>query len=172
MTKGSEVAIVSKPDIAVPAGILKVPANLKLTNVQRQRIIEARRERVAWMMAQGYSEMRMAEELGVSPSLVHYDIVEIRQQWQAKTLDNVAEAAITDLARLDFIINGLLPQAEFNPKAADSCMKAIEQRANILGYRQGVTFDIEFYIRQIAESNGYDADKAMEIAAKISATMK
>jgi DNA-binding CsgD family transcriptional regulator len=109
------------------AGILKVPANLKLTNVQRQRIIEARRERVAWMMAQGYSEMRMAEELGVSPSLVHYDIVEIRQQWQAKTLDNVAEAAITDLARLDFIINGLLPQAEFNPKAADSCAAGVTE---------------------------------------------
>jgi hypothetical protein len=123
-------------------------------------------------MLLGYSEAKMAEELGVSPATAHYDVEAIRQQWQANTLDNVAQAAMLDIARIDFIIVGLLPQVLTSPKAAEQTLKAIELRAKILGYERGVTYDIEAYIRSVVEANGYDPVEAMDVATKIAAQLR
>lgn len=163
---------VQHPAISVPAGVLKVPAELRLNAVQRSRILEARRERVAYFMLLGFSEVKMAEELGVSPATIHYDVDAVRQQWQEKTLDNVAQAAMLDVARIDFIITGLLPQALTQPKAAEQALKAIELRAKILGYERGVTYDIEAYIRSVVEANGYDPAEAMDVAQKIAGQLR
>jgi len=161
-------------------GKTPVPANVRLvidqdtptTYNRGQRIIEARRERIALFMMKGWSVSKMAEELECSPSLVSDDIREIRQQWQESTIDNVAEAALLDLARLEFVISGLIDRAQYDYKAADAMLKAIHQRATILGYDKGVSFDVEQYIRRIAEANGYDGDMAIEMAIRISGNLK
>jgi hypothetical protein len=161
------------PKTPVPKDVrLVIDDNTPTTYNRGQRIIEARRERVALYMMKGWTVTRMAEELECSPSLISDDISEIRAQWQASTIDNVAEAALLDLARLEFVISGLIDRAQHDYKAAESMLKAIHQRATILGYDKGVSFDVESYIRRIAEANGYDGDMAIEMAIRISANLK
>lgn len=151
---------------------IKVDPKLNLGPVQRSRIIEARREQVAELLLYGWSEARIADQVGVAPSTVHEDIVSIREVWQEATINNVAQTALLDLARLDFIISGQLPRAQSDFKAAEAVMKAIEQKARILGYDRGITTDVEEYIRSMVEATGYDPDKAVEIAQTISLTLK
>lgn len=160
------------PDVVLPEGVMKVPANIRLNAVQRSRIMEARRERVGYYLLKGWSEARIAEEIGVSAALVHYDAVEVRAIWQQSSIDAVAKSALLDIARLDFIIAGVLDRSLEDPKAADICIKAIQQKSIILGYNQGVKFDIELYIRNIVEANGFDGEQGVEIATRIAGTLK
>lgn len=157
-----------------------VPPDIRLVNSPDQpvsyhrgdRVIEARRERVSYLMLKGRTVTQIAEELEVSPSLISNDIQEIRQQWQESTVNNVAEAALLDLARLEFIIAGQIDRAQYDWKAANILLSAINQRATILGYDRGMSFDVEAYIRRVAEANGYDGQQAIELAIRISANLK
>lgn len=156
----------------VPDGVvLKVTDSFPSRHLAQQRLIEARQERVAYLMLLGWTAIKIADEVGVNPSTISYDIKEIRAKWQQQTVDAVAQAAITDVARLDFIIIGLLPLAISDVRAADACLKAIHQKATILGYNTGVSVDVEEYIRDLAVQNGASPDRAMEIATRISLTM-
>jgi hypothetical protein len=152
--------------------VLKVTDDFPTRRLARQRLIEARRERVAHYLMLGWTEARIAIELKVSQSLISYDVKAIREQWQSSTVDAVGQAALLDIARLDFIITGLLERAQFDYKAADACLKAIHQKAQILGYAQGVSFDVEQYIRELAIQNGYEPERALEIATRISVTLR
>jgi hypothetical protein len=154
-------------------GIYSTPRNLRLNKKARESIILARREKVAEYLMLGYSEAKIAKELGVTPSLIHYDILAVRGEWQQSTVDSVLDAALLDLARLDFIIAGLLPRIPLGDvKAGDVAIRAIGHRATILGYNRGVQMDMESYIREMALQNGFDPDRAHEIAMKVSLTMK
>ena len=163
----------SPADTVVPEdAVLKVLPTTTPRHIARQRIIEARRERVAHYMMLGHTEAAIALVIGVAPSVVHYDVAAIREQWQKSTVDNVAQAAVVDVARLEYIIGGLLEKSLYDYKAADACLKAIHQKSVILGYSSGVTFDLEAYIRQVAVENGYDEEHAVQVAARISISLK
>lgn len=145
----------------------------RLNKYQRDRIVDARRERVSYYLMLGWTEVKIAQELDVSPSTVHYDIEAIRLLWQQRTVDNVAQAAVVDLARLDFIIASLLPQIQAgDTKAADAATRAIADRANILGYKMGLQVDITNYLQEVAAANGFDPVKAIEFAQRMTIQLK
>jgi len=57
-----------------------------LTDKRRQRLVEE----VAPLMVQGYSERRIAKELGLSTGAAHNDVTKVRELW-AESFDNSRE---------------------------------------------------------------------------------
>lgn len=155
------------PEVKVPHPLFK--ASLTLTRHQRKRIIEHRRERVSELMLQGKTEAGIANQLGLSLGTIHNDMVAIRHLWREATINNAEQHAALDLARLEWAANGLMPRVLAGDEdAIVALIRIIQQKGRILGYGTGVKVDIETFLRQVAESNGFDPDKAIEVATRVS----
>lgn len=145
---------------------------------KRHSIIQARRERVSYYLMCGWSETAIAAELEVSIATISQDVAAVRDAWERSTIQNATLVAIRDLKRLDHIIETHIlklndENSKISSKAAEVMIKAIAEKARILGYSSsGITIDVEDQLRLLASDHDYDPDQAIEIARKLVLTIK
>ena len=133
----------------------------------------ARRVAVARLFLHGFNGAQISEKLHVSETTVTSDIANCASEWRKSYVADFEAMAGRDLSRLDMYLQKLSPQIERGDvKAINAAVDIIRERSNILGYRHGVSVDITQYVREVAEANGYDPDKAVEIATRVSLTMR
>lgn len=136
-------------------------------------LARARKAAVARLYLQGKSIKDIADSCKVSQVTVYKDIANISLEWRKSYMEDIEKLASRDLARLDMMFASLADAMERgDTKAIEAGIKIIDARGNILGYRAGVQVDIEQYIRQVASANGYDPDRAVNIAQRIKVTMR
>lgn len=133
----------------------------------------ARKAAVSRLFLAGHKVAEIARRCKVSETTILRDINMLSQEWRRQYLGDIEVLAGKDLERLESYLVALAPGVERgDPKSISVALEIVRERASILGYRQGVQVDIEQYIREIAESHGYDPDKAIQVAQRISVTMK
>lgn len=133
----------------------------------------ARKAAVARLFLQGYAITAIAGKVKVSEVTVYKDLQHLGQEWRKSYLDDIEVLAGKDLTRLDYLFTKLAPGIERgDTKSVTAAIEIIKERAQILGYRQGVQIDIEAYVREVAMANGFDPDKAVQLAQRISITMR
>lgn len=145
----------------------KAPQGTSLWNSRQTR--RARLARVADMVTKGLDPANIADQLGVSRVMILQDITAIRREWQSSILASAQASAAEDIARLRWMFSKLVPSIERgDTKAINSATDIIRTIGDIVGYRQGVQVDVEQLVRTVAESEGFDPDKAVQIASRIS----
>lgn len=133
----------------------------------------ARKTAVARLFLQGFNPQQIADRTKVSVSTIYTDLANIGQEWRRTYLDDIEELAGKDLARLDWMLTCLGQGIENgDTKSITAAIEIIKQRSEILGYKQGVQVDIEQMVREVAEANGYDPEKAVMMASRISINMR
>lgn len=133
----------------------------------------ARKAAVARFYLLGHKVSDIAKKVKVSEVTVYNDIKNIQLEWRKSYLDDIEILAAKDIAALDYMLQKLMPGIDRgDPKAVMAALSIIQERGNILGIRAGVQVDIEQQVREVAESAGYDPDKAVALAQKISITMR
>lgn len=133
----------------------------------------SRKAAVAKYYLEGRTVQWIAAKCKTSQLTIYRDISQISAEWRRSYLGDIEMLASRDLARLDEMYLHL--QRGINSgdtKAIDAGIKIIVERGNILGYRQGVQVDIEQYVREVASSAGYDPEKAVAMAQRISVRFK
>jgi hypothetical protein len=129
----------------------------------------ARKATVARLYLQGVPVSDIAMKVRVSDVTVYKDIASISTEWRRSYMNDIEALASRDLARLDEMFSALFDDIEKgDTRAIAAGIEIIKERGNILGYRQGVQVDIEQHIREIASAQGYDPDKAVSLAQRIS----
>lgn len=133
----------------------------------------ARKTAVARMFLLGHSVPEIAAEVKTTEITVYRDLNNISMEWRRTYLADIEELAGKDLARLDYMLSKLAKGIDSgDPKSINTAIEIIKERGSILGYRQGVQIDIEQMVREVAEANGYDPDKAVMMASRISISMR
>lgn len=140
--------------------------------VKRMKARERRAE-VSKMFIQGQTVQQMAATLEVTEVTIYRDLASIEREWRQTYLGNTEKIAAADLARLDSYLSYLAPNIERGDvNSIKAAIEIIKSKSEILGTKQGVQVDIEQYVRQVAEANGYDPDRAVQLAQRISITMR
>jgi hypothetical protein len=133
----------------------------------------ARKSAVSRLFLNGHKVAEIARRMKVSEATILHDINMLSQEWRRQYLGDIEILAGKDLERLESYLVALAPGIERGDvKSISAALEIVRERASILGYRQGVQVDIEQYVREVAESHGYDPDKAVQLAQRISITMK
>lgn len=133
----------------------------------------ARRAVVSTWYMKGYSIQEIAKKAKVSESTVYRDIQNCELEWRKTYLKNTEVLAGKALATLNMLISKLDAGIERgDTKSILAALEIIKEQGQILGYRQGVMVDIETYVREVSASAGYDPEKAVELAQRISVTMR
>lgn len=133
----------------------------------------SRKAAVARLYLMGYSPHEIAVRVKTSETTVYADIKAVSAEWRRSYLDDIEVLASRDLARLDEMFQKLSPAIEQGEvKSIQAAVEIIRERGNILGYRHGVSVDIEQHIRELATSQGMDPDQAVLIAQRISVRYK
>lgn len=131
-----------------------------------------RKAAIAKLFLQGRKIAEIAQLVKVSEVTVYRDIQNLSQEWRKSYMADIEILAGIDLARLENLLVKLAPGIETgDTKSITAALEIIKERGQILGYRSGVQVDIETYVREVAEANGYDPEKAVQIAQRISVTM-
>lgn len=147
----------------------------KTASKQQRKILRHRRlARVAALYLAGRTQESIAEELGVNPLTIHRDVAELQTTWREQSLARVEHAAVRNFQRLDLLFEKALQFITINgdAQAMNAAVKIIQEQNAMLGIKQGITIDVESYVRAMAESQGYDPDKAIEIASRIAVTFR
>lgn len=132
-----------------------------------------RLQKVTKLYRDGYSVGEIAKMVESTEWTVHKDLNSISMTWRKQALEDIEKVVGKDLARLDYYLSRLAPAVERGDvKAIMAATEIIKERGAIMGTRQGVQVDIETYIREVAESNGFDPEKAVQIAQRVKLTMK
>lgn len=140
--------------------------------VKRMRS-RSRKAAVAKLFIQGHTIPQIAQLVKAGEALVARDIHYISKEWRRSYLDDIEILAGKDLARLEHYLVKLAPGIERgDPKSVQVALDIVRERGSILGYKQGVQVDVTQYIREVAEANGFDPDKAIEIATRVSYSLK
>lgn len=133
----------------------------------------SRKAAVARYWLQGHPVPWIAQKCKTTQLTIYRDISQISAEWRRSYLSDIEVLASRDLARLDDMYLHLQTGINMgDTKAIDAGIKIIVERGNILGYRQGVQVDIESYVREVAASAGYDPEKAVAMAQRISVRFK
>lgn len=136
---------------------------------QKRIRARGRKAMVSKLFLQGYRVPMIAEQLRCSETTVVRDLQRVQLEWRHSYLGDMETIAATDMQRLEYYLLQLAAGIERGDvKSINSAVEIIKERGNILGYRQGMSVDIEQYIREVAESNGFDPDRAVQIASKVS----
>jgi len=126
------------------------------TNAAEEAKIQRRRAFVSLLMARGYSQREIKEQIDLSPQFenvslatVNADCQFLRNQWRAEQFINIQDAAAQDLHRIDQMLKRLWPLAIDSERLAANDFAAlrevralIRERGDILGYREAVRFEI------------------------------
>ncbi len=104
----------------------------------KKNAIEARRRQVAALIVAAITQRKMAETLNVSLGTVNKDIAALMKEWREQRVDDIEQAKLVDLQRIDAMIRAVWPRATSvgspSLEAMDRLMKLIEMRMRILGY--------------------------------------
>jgi len=129
----------------------------------------ARRAAVAKFCIQGYKVPEIAKKCHTSEVTVVNDIRSIQTEWRRSYLDDAELLAARDLDRLEYYLVKLAAKIEDGDvKAILAAVEIVKTRSEIVGYREGISVDIEQYVREVAEANGFDPDRAVSVASRIS----
>lgn len=143
------------------------------TRWNKRILSRARKAEVAKLFLQGYRVPEISQKLQVSEVTIHKDLENCHRDWKNSYMADVETLAAKDLARLDQYLVNLAPGIERgDTKSIGTAVDIIRQRGTILGYTQGLTVDIETHVREVAEANGFDPEKAVQMAQRISVTMR
>ncbi len=142
--------------------------------------IGQRRRRVAEMTAAGYHQREIADALtaarypNASKSTIGRDVVANEKTWRDATVADVQVLKDRHLQRLDadlegrrrqmLLIKDLIEAAEFYTTHILVLMK---ERAKLLGLYAPTRLDVTAYIREWARRQGYDENRAVELAAEV-----
>lgn len=133
----------------------------------------ARKAEVTKMLIQGYKVPEIARACKVSEMTVLRDVNSVQMEWRRTYLEEAETMAARDMDRLEYYLTKLIRGIEAGDvKSINAAVEIIRERGNILGYRQGMQVDIEQQIREVAESQGYDPERAIAAAQRISISFK
>jgi len=133
----------------------------------------ARKATVAKLFLEGHKVPEIAKLVQTSEVTIMKDLGALSNEWRRSYLDDIELLAGKDLERLETYLVALAPGiSRGDTKSIVAAVEIIKERGSILGYRQGVQVNIEEYVREVASANGFDPDRAVEIASRISVTMK
>ena len=134
----------------------------------------ARQAAVAKLFLNGFGVKAIAERVKASQVTVYSDLRHLSQEWRKSYLADIEVIAGQNLARLDMLLQKLAPGVDRgDTKSITAALEIVKEIGTITGYRTGgVQVDIEQYVREVAEANGYDPEKAVQLAQRISITMK
>lgn len=142
------------------------------TWVKRLRA-RGRKKEVARLFLEGHKVPEIAQMVQTSEVTIVKDLQTISNEWRRSYLDDIELLAGKDLERLESYLVALAPGiSRGDTKSIVAAIEIIKERGSILGYRQGLQVNIEEYVREVAAANGYDPEKAVQIASRISVTMK
>ena len=123
-----------------------------------QKLIEARRAKVADFFLKGYSQQKIAEFLGISQPQVSRDLKAITKAWQHSaelSINKVKAQDLMKLRRLEVELNEGWSRSKYkiiteknsqgeeeekaipldgNPKFLEGVLRVIQRRADMLGY--------------------------------------
>lgn len=151
----------------LPAQWKSRPGETMWTKRQRAR---ARKAAVARYFLQGKTVGEIASKLRVSDNTVYTDIERISQEWRKQYLADIELHAGQTLARLNYMLERLSDGIDRgDTKSVNSALAIIQEQGTILGYRgTGVQVDITQMVREVAEASGFNPEKAVELATRIS----
>ena len=133
----------------------------------------ARKMAVMKLFMSGFNPKEIAEKVKVSESTVVYDIQMIQSEFRREYLNDAEALAAKDLARTEYWLSRLAPGIDRgDTKSIGVAVEILKERASILGYRAGVQIDMTTFIMEVAESNGFDPQKAIAIAERVAGSMK
>jgi transposase len=98
--------------------------------------VAQRRAQVARLIESGYSYRTIAAHLKVSLATVAQDKAAVIAEWREKHLESIGEGCVTDLSRLDNVIQRLVVRIEQDddPRHVMAFVAVLKRRADILGY--------------------------------------
>jgi DNA-directed RNA polymerase specialized sigma24 family protein len=70
-------------------------------NVHRRLELLRRRQAIADLYVQGFSQMAIAERLGISQATVSADLKQIRREWRESAIRDFDHAQDRELAKID-----------------------------------------------------------------------
>jgi AraC-like DNA-binding protein len=133
----------------------------------------AKKEEITKLLIQGHKVPEIARRCNLSESTVVKYIMDVQAEWRRSYMDDAELMAARDMDRLDYYLSQLAEKIEEGDiKAINSAIEIVRVRANILGYAQGVQVDISQYIAEVAEANGFDPERAIALASRVSISMK
>lgn len=130
-----------------------------------------RRAQVAECIMLGMRQTEIAEKLGVSPSLIYYDLAHLRQTWYREHVEAANGLVAEDMERLSrgmaIVFENLV--ATRDSRALDALTRASELRWKALGVLPaGIKVDLNLAdIRQLAQAHGFDPDHAEAVATRL-----
>lgn len=103
---------------------------------QSELEIAERRATTSAMILAGYTYREIAKYVNCSLGTVAADRAAIMLEWRQTYLENVGEAAVIDLARLDRVIQRLTARIDTDddPRHVMALLATLKRRADILGY--------------------------------------
>lgn len=133
----------------------------------------ARKMAVMKLFMHGFTFKEIAEKVKVSEATVFGDVQMIQAEFRREYLNDAEALAAKDLARTEYWLSRLAPGIDRgDTKSVAVAVEILKERASILGYRQGVSIDITQYIVEVAQANGFDPAKAIQIAERVAGSMK
>lgn len=133
----------------------------------------ARKTEVTRLFLLGHSIPQIADKVNVSETTVSKDLESAGQEWRKLYIADMEVLAGRDLAAMDHLLMQLAPSIERGDvRAITTALEIIKERGSILGYRHGVQIDIEQQVREVAAANGFDPEKAVQLAQRISIQMR
>jgi hypothetical protein len=120
---------------------------------------ELRRATVGQFLKAGMTQREIARQLGVSLGTVNRDIQILRERWRQEQFDDVEQAMLIDLARIDDAIRAITQDVRSGALAAiDRLIRLIELRAQLLGYKWLHQAEIDWRVEAVKLIQGGDVD--------------
>lgn len=133
----------------------------------------ARKMAVMKLFMSGFNPKEIADKVKVSEATVVGDIQMIQAEFRREYLNDAEALAAKDLARTEYWLSRLAPGIDRgDTKSIGVAVEILKERASILGYRTGVQVDITQYIVEVAQANGFDPEKAIQIAERVAGQLK
>jgi hypothetical protein len=134
--------------------------------------LDGRRAVVAERLLQGWTERRIAAELGISPAMAHKEAAKVKQAWRESAVETIDTLRGREDAKLTALEAPLWPRVKAGEvRAIEAVLKIMERRARLLGLdapeRVQHTVDLRSLAVHIAHAEGLDPDELVRVAEMI-----
>jgi len=133
-----------------------------------------RRRQVAGYVLARVPQREIAALLGVAVSTVNGDVSALREEWRLEAQRDLEDWRAEELAALaadEQSLRARMIQAAENMQLRlqiyDRILKIGERRARLLGLDKPIRVDLTMLVRALAEREGFDPEKAVELAARL-----
>jgi hypothetical protein len=121
--------------------------------------IEQRRQQVAYLVAAHWTYRHIAAHLRVSLNTVALDVKAVRQAWRDRSAADYATFLDEEVAKLDLLERGLLPEAlhggpngGVNLQAIDRVLAIRDRRARMLGLDAPSRVEVTMHVEKVAKA--------------------